>query len=321
MKNKPIIVVAGQPNSIFFEIFLKSIKIKKYKSPIILIASSELLNSQMKKFKSKKKIKLLNLRNLKKEKLNNNMINIIDIKLHDKKSYKNKSNNINNYINQSFELAFKIIKDGYTDKMINGPINKTNFLNKKFLGITEYISYKFKIKKNAMLIYNKDLSVSPVTTHLPIKLVSKKITKKLILEKIILINDFYKKNFGIKPKIAVTGLNPHCESVLRSNEDHRIIMPTIKYACGLGYKVFGPFAADTIFQKKNRSNFQVILGMYHDQVLAPIKTLFEFDAINITLGLPFLRISPDHGPNEKMYGLNLSSPLSLIRAIEFLDKK
>ena len=197
MKNKPIIVVAGQPNSIFFEIFLKSIKIKKYKSPIILIASSELLNSQMKKFKSKKKIKLLNLRNLKKEKLNNNMINIIDIKLHDKKSYKNKSNNINNYINQSFELAFKIIKDGYTDKMINGPINKTNFLNKKFLGITEYISYKFKIKKNAMLIYNKDLSVSPVTTHLPIKLVSKKITKKLILEKIILINDSYKKNFGI----------------------------------------------------------------------------------------------------------------------------
>ena len=75
----------------------------------------------------------------------------------------------------------------------------------------------------------------------------------------------------------------------------------------------------TIFQKNNRSQFDVIIGMYHDQVLAPIKTLFEFDAINITLGLPFYRISPDHGPNEKMSGMNLSEPLSLIRAIEFLD--
>ena len=72
--------------------------------------------------------------------------------------------------------------------------------------------------------------------------------------------------------------------------------------------------------KKNRDKFNVIIGMYHDQVLTPIKTLFEYDAINITVGLPFIRVSPDHGPNEKMLGKNLSSPLSLIRAIEFLDK-
>ena len=79
-------------------------------------------------------------------------------------------------------------------------------------------------------------------------------------------------------------------------------------------------SADTAFLKKNRSKFDVILGMYHDQVLTPIKTLYEYDAINITLGLPFIRISPDHGPNEKMVGKNMSSPLSLIRSIEFLDK-
>jgi len=204
--------------------------------------------------------------------------------------------------------------------MINGPINKDTFLNKKFLGMTEYISNKFGIKKNAMLIYNKKLSVCPLTTHLPLKIVPKKIGKKLILEKIILINNFYKNEIGITPKIAVTGLNPHCESVLKNNEDKIIVAPTIKKAFKLGYKVFGPFSADTIFQKNNRSQFDVIIGMYHDQVLAPIKTLFEFDAINITLGLPFYRISPDHGPNEKMSGMNLSEPLSLIRAIEFLDK-
>ena len=81
----------------------------------------------------------------------------------------------------------------------------------------------------------------------------------------------------------------------------------------------GPFAADTIFLKKNRKKFDVIIGMYHDQVLTPIKTLFEYEAINITLGLPFLRISPDHGPNEKMMGKNTSNYLSLYKAISFLE--
>ncbi|MDA9631182.1 4-hydroxythreonine-4-phosphate dehydrogenase PdxA [Candidatus Pelagibacter sp.] len=316
MKNKPILIVAGEPNSVFFEIFFKSIKYKKYKSPIILIASLDLLYIQLKKLKFKKKIRILNIDNLKDIRLNNNLINIIDVKFDIKKSKK-----INNYIHQSFAVAFKIINLGHTNRMINGPINKESFLNKKFLGITEYISSKFGVKKNAMLIYNKRLSVCPVTTHLPIKLISKKITKKLIMEKIVLINNFYKKNIGIKPKIAITGLNPHCESVLKDNEDKQIIRPSIQKACNLGYKVSGPYPADTIFQKKNRLKFNVIIGMYHDQVLAPIKTLFEFDAINITLGLPFYRISPDHGPNENMLGMNLSSPLSLIRAIEFLDNK
>ena len=85
-------------------------------------------------------------------------------------------------------------------------------------------------------------------------------------------------------------------------------------------KFQGPYSADTLFQKKNRKKFDVIIGMYHDQVLTPFKTIYEFDAINITLGLPFYRVSPDHGPNEKMVDMNLSNPLSLIRALEFLDK-
>ena len=82
----------------------------------------------------------------------------------------------------------------------------------------------------------------------------------------------------------------------------------------------GPFAADTIFMKNHSKNFEVVIGMYHDQVLTPAKTIFGFNAINITLGLPFIRISPDHGPNSKMLGKNLSSPESLIQALKFLDK-
>ena len=85
-------------------------------------------------------------------------------------------------------------------------------------------------------------------------------------------------------------------------------------------KIKGPFAADTIFTKNNLDKYDVIVGMYHDQVLAPMKALFGFDAINITLGLPFIRISPDHGPNTSMLGKNLSDPKSLIEALHFLDK-
>ena len=135
-----------------------------------------------------------------------------------------------------------------------------------------------------------------------------------------MIDNFFKTYFKIKPRIALTGLNPHCESVKNSNEDTLILKPTVKYLYNLGYKVFGPFPSDTIFMKNNRDNYNVILGMYHDQVLTPMKTMFEFDAINITLGLPLIRISPDHGPNENMLGKNLSNPLSLIKAINFLDK-
>ncbi len=321
MKNKAIIVVAGDPESVFFEIFFKSIKIKKYKSPIVLICSLKLLRQNMINLRFKKDLKLLNVNRINEYNLNNKVINVIDIDL--KKSLikvKNKQLS-RNYILKSFELAFKLIKNKFTHKLINGPINKEKFLNKKYLGVTEFIADKFKKRKIGMLIYNKDLSVCPLTTHLPIKLVSKKISKNLIIEKVRIINDFYHKNLNFKPKIAVTGLNPHCESILSFNEDDKIIASTIKILRKKKFNITGPFPADTLFLKNNRKKYDVILGMYHDQVLTPIKTLFEYDAINITMGLPFLRISPDHGPNEKMVGKNKSTPLSLIKAFNFLDSK
>jgi len=172
-----------------------------------------------------------------------------------------------------------------------------------------------------MLIYNKKLSVSPLTTHLPIKLVAKKITKKLIEKKIETIHNFYERHLKIKAKIAVTGINPHCESILKFNEDEKIVKLAVKSKIKNGINVKGPYPADTLFLKANRKKFNVILGMYHDQVLTPMKTLFEYDAINITMGLSFFRISPDHGPNEKMIGKNKSNPLSLIRALNFLDNR
>tara|TARA_B100000886_G_scaffold41680_2_gene25635 strand:+ start:206 stop:1171 length:966 start_codon:yes stop_codon:yes gene_type:complete len=319
MKYKPIILIAGEPNSIFFEILFKVFKTKRFKSPLILIASYRILSLQMKKLNFKKKIKFLSLKEINNYKLNNNLINLINVDYNQKKAFEKISNKSNNYIKRCFEIAIILIKSDFTNKIINGPISKKKFLKKKFLGITEFFAKKFK-KKTAMLIYNKDLSVCPTTTHLPLKKVTKTINKKLIKEKVLLIDDFYKTYIGYKPKIGVTGLNPHCESIGKFNEDEKIIKPVIKNLNNRKFKISGPYAADTIFLKKNRRKFDVILGMYHDQVLTPIKTLYEYDAINITLGLPFLRISPDHGPNEKMIGKNLSSPLSLYNAISFLEK-
>ncbi len=320
MSFRPILIVAGEPNSIFLEILFKTYKTKKIKNPLILIASLNLLKLQMKKLKFRKRIKLLEKKKIEEYKLDNDSINLINVDFKQKKAFESISNKSNNYIENCFDIALSLLKKGVTNKLINGPISKKNFLGKKYLGVTEYLAKKTNKKKFVMLIFNKELSVSPITTHLPINDVSKKLSKTLITEKIILINEFYVNFFGFKPIIAVTGLNPHCESIKNFNEDERIVKPAIKYLKKKGLKIFGPHAADTIFLKKNRSKFDIIIGMYHDQVLGPIKTLFEYDAINITLGLPFLRISPDHGPNQNMLGKNLSNPQSLFKAINFLEK-
>ena len=321
MGYKPIIIVAGEPNSVFSEIFFKSLNYKKFKSPIILIASQKLIKLQMTKLKINKKIRVIEFSNLKRYHLDNKNINLIDVNFNQTKPFDKISNKSNNYINKCFDVALKILSKRFTNKFINGPISKKFFLKRKYLGITEYLAFKTKTKNFAMLIYNKDLSVCPLTTHLPIKRVSRKINKNMIKEKIKLINIFFKKHLKKKPKIAITGLNPHCESIDAFNEDEKIIKPVIKSLVKSNCRVFGPFAADTIFLKKNRKKYSIIVGMYHDQVLTPIKTLFEYDAINITLGLPFLRVSPDHGPNEIMVGKNKSNPLSLVKAITFLDYK
>ena len=319
MVYKPIIIVAGEPNSIFSEIFFKALKYKKYQSPIIIIASKKLIELQMRKLNVNKKIRLIDFSSLKKYNFDNKKINLINVNFNQRKPFKKISDKSNIYIEKSFEIAIQILNKKITNKFINGPISKKFFLKKKFLGITEYLAYKTKTKNFAMLIYNKELSVCPLTTHLPLKKVSKKINDDLIRNKVKLIDNFYKKYFKQRPKIAITGLNPHCESNDVFNEDDEIIKPATKSLIKSNYRLFGPFAADTIFLKENRKKFNVIIGMYHDQVLSPIKTLFEYDAINITLGLPFIRISPDHGPNERMLGKNKSNPKSLINALNFLD--
>ena len=320
MNYKPIILVAGEPKSIFLEILFKTLNKKKFKSQIILLASKKVVLHQMKILNFKFNINEIRLENLTNLKLYKTKINLINIDLKKYSSSNKISKSTNSYIKKSFDIALDLIKKKISNKLINGPISKKIFLNKKFLGITEYLANKSKTQKYAMLIYNKKLSVSPITTHLPLKNVYKNINQHTIKEKIILINNFYKEILNKKAVIAVTGLNPHCESINSFNEDEKIILPAIKSLKKKGLDISGPWSADTMFLKQNRKNFNLIVGMYHDQVLTPIKTLYEYDAINVTLGLPFIRVSPDHGPNEKMFGKNISNPQSLINSIEFLDR-
>jgi 4-hydroxythreonine-4-phosphate dehydrogenase len=318
MNYKPIIIVAGEPNSVFFELFFKVIK-KKINSPIILIASKQLISKQAKILKKKITFSITNELEVIKNKNNLEKINLIDVDFNQSTAFSKITSKSNNYITKCFDIAIKLLKNNVSDKFINGPISKKTFLKKKYNGITEYLANKTNTKKFAMLIYNKKLSVCPLTTHLPVKYISKRINKIEIINKVKLIDNFWKKNFGQKVKIGVTGLNPHCESIDKFNEDKSIIFPTIKKLKNLRYNVDGPLAADTIFLKKNRKKFNLIMGMYHDQVLTPMKTLFEYNAINVTIGLPFLRVSPDHGPNETMLGKNKSNYLSLLNSIKFLD--
>jgi len=314
---KPIIIVAGEPNSVFFELFFKVIK-KKIKSPIILIASKKIITKQAKILKQKINFNITNESEIIKKKDNLKKINLIDIDFKQVSGFDKITYKSNHYISSCFDVAIKLLKNNVSNKLINGPISKKTFLKKKYNGITEYLAKKTNTKKFAMIIYNKNLSVCPLTTHLPIKYVSKKISKSEIIDKVKLINKFWKEKFNKQIKIGVTGLNPHCESIDSYNEDKIIILPAIKKLKKLKYNIEGPFAADTIFLKNNRKKFNLIIGMYHDQVLTPIKTLFEYDAINITVGLPFIRVSPDHGPNESMLGKNKFNYTRLFNSIKFL---
>ena len=318
MNSKILLIVLGEPYSTFSEIIAKYLSTKKnLKKKIILIGNVKLFNDQIKKLKYK--IKLNEINEIKKAK--KKVVNIIDIsfkykKIFDKISYKSST-----YIANCFKKSLEIIKSNKKNViLINGPISKKYFLKKKYLGITEFLSKKTYSKNEVMLIYNNNISVSPLTTHIPLKYVNKYISKKKITNNVIALNRFYKDQLNLKAKFAILGLNPHCETIDKISEEEKIIIPAIKILKKKGLNVNGPFATDTFFLKKNLMKYNVVIGMYHDQVLTPIKTLYSFNAINITVGLPFIRISPDHGPNEAMLGKNKSDPSSFSYAMKFIEK-
>jgi len=245
---------------------------------------------------------------------------VYDIEYNQRKPFEKISNKSNKYIFKCFDAATKFVKDKKILGFINCPISKEHLFKNKYQGITEFLSKKTgKIGNEVMLIYNKKLSTSPVTTHIPLSQVSKKISQYKIVKKVKIVNNFYKKIFNKKPNFAILGLNPHNFSLSKKSEEKEIINKAIKTLIKLKIKVTGPVAADSSFMIFKKYKFDVIIGMYHDQVLTPFKALYNFKAINITLGLPYIRISPDHGVAENITGKKIANPRSLIESIKFFN--
>jgi len=319
---KPLAIIAGEPNSISSEIIFKFWKLKKkyIHKPLFVIGSIQLLNLQMKQLKYKIKIKKIN-KHFKIRDLNEIGLPVYDIDYTQKKPFEKISSKSNKYIFKCFEVALKLVKDKKILGFINCPISKEYLFKNKHQGVTEFLSKKLNKKNNneVMLIYNKKLSVSPITTHIPLNQVSKKINQYKIVEKVKIIDNFYKKFLNKKPNFAILGLNPHNFSISKKSEEKKIINKAIKSLVKLKINAKGPVAPDSSFVIFKKYKFDVIIGMYHDQVLSPFKALYNFFAINITLGLPYIRISPDHGIAEDIIGKKIANPNSLIESIKFFN--
>ncbi len=317
---KKILIIFGDPCSINSEIIFKSWRkiSNQLKKNIIIIGNINLLQKQFKKLGYKINLHQINDINFN---FKSNSLKVINIKLNFDNPFKIEKNKLKKYIRQSFNVAHKILNNNKNvGGLINCPISK-NLLGNTGLGVTEYLASKCLIKKNSevMIIRNSKLAVSPLTTHILLKDVTKKLNKKFIITKIKTIDHQFKRIFSKKPKIAFLGLNPHNAEFKKNSEEIKLIIPTIKALKKIKINTFGPFSSDTIFIKDFKK-FDVIIGMYHDQVLTPFKTLYKFDAINLTLGLNYLRVSPDHGVARKLIGQNKANPISLIECIKFINK-
>jgi len=317
MSNK-IIIVAGDPNSINSEIIYKSWKKinNKIKKRLYLIANYNLICKQYRKLNYK--INIMKIDNIEDNIISTNL-KIIDIPINFKNPFKVSFKVSSKYVLKSLNLAHSLAKNKRVKAIINCPIDKNLIKISKKIGVTEFLASKCKINDSSevMLIHNKKFSVVPLTTHLDIKNISKNISSDLIIKKLMTLNRGFKKIFKIKPKIGVLGLNPHNGELSKKSEEVREIMPAISKLKKAGLNVYGPLVADTTFVN-NYKKYNVIAGMYHDQVLTPFKTLFHFNAINITLGLNYLRVSPDHGPAIDLIGKNKANYLSLLQCIKFI---
>jgi len=178
-------------------------------------------------------------------------------------------------------------------------------------------------EKETMLLYNDLFSVSPLTTHLKVKDISKNIKIKKIINNFQNILNFYKKIIGIKnPLIGILGLNPHnAVDTYVNSEEQKIIIPSInKLKKKFKKNIIGPISSDTSFLKREDKKINSLIGMYHDQVLTTFKYINKFSAINITLGLPFIRVSPDHGTASDIIGKNRANPESFLYCLKFFEK-
>ena len=222
------------------------------------------------------------------------------------------------------EQAFAAWKRREIDAIVTAPISKAHLhaAGYPYPGHTEFLAALAGNPPVRMMMAGPSLKIVLVTIHEAMTKVPKLLTAKRILETIHITDEALKTRFGIKaPRLAVAGLNPHAgENGLFGSEEKKIIAPAIEAARKLGMKVFGPLASDTVFNRTVKDEFDAVVWRYHDQGLIPVKLLHFDEGVNVTLGLPFARTSPDHGTAFDIAGKNKADPTSMAAAILLASK-
>ena len=219
----------------------------------------------------------------------------------------------------ALDEAVAQLKSGRAAAVVTGPVSKEGLQSQgfPFPGQTEFFAHAFGVEDYGMLLTGATLSVGLATIHEPLAMIPKLLTQERIVRIGLLTAGFLKRRGIVQPRIAVAGLNPHAgENGAFGDEESRIILPAIQELNQSGAGVFtGPAVPDAIFREAAQGHFEAVLAMYHDQGLIPLK-LLDFDtAVNVTLGLPMPRTSPDHGTAFSIAGRNLANPSSMIAAI------
>ncbi len=225
-----------------------------------------------------------------------------------------------NTVVSSIEKAVSLTMEGLSSAVITNPIHKATLYDAgfKYPGHTEYLAALAGLKTDSvMMLSSSELRVVPVTIHQSLSSAIKSLDSEKIIYTATVVCNALKNDYGLKsPRLAISGLNPHAgESGTMGHEDEKIILPAIKTLQKAGIDAFGPLPADTMFHKEARDNYDVAICMYHDQALIPIKTLDFHGGVNVTLGLPFIRTSPDHGTALDIAGKDAVNPTSFINAI------
>jgi 4-hydroxythreonine-4-phosphate dehydrogenase len=220
----------------------------------------------------------------------------------------------------AIEESVRAAEDGRAAAIVTAPINKASLLKSgfQFPGHTEYLAHLTGAPRAVMMLAGAGLRVVPLTIHIPYTAVPAQITQSAIVEAGRVVLDALDMDFGItRPRLAVAGLNPHAgEDGQIGREEETIIAPAIAELRTRGDTVLGPLPPDTMFHEEARARYDAALCMYHDQALIPLKTLAFWDGVNVTLGLPIVRTSPDHGTALDIAGQGKADSRSMIAAIK-----
>lgn len=322
MKNRSqktlVALTMGDPSGISTEITLKSWKSRKIRSPFFVIHDPNYINKMIKKMGLRMKIKTIN-HPKESFKYYKKYLPVFPIEINSETELGKPDKRNTKNILKSINKAVDFVKNGEASSVVTNPVSKDiiNKVQKNFRGHTEYLAMKDKQKIFCMMMINSKLKVVPLTTHLPLKRVSQAISQKLILKTVILINNTLKNDFGVKkPKIVVTGLNPHSgDKGVIGLEEKKIITPAIRKCKNKKINVVGPISADSAFIEKNLKQYDAFLCMYHDQALIAAKIIDFENTVNYTAGLSFVRTSPDHGTGYDIAKKFIANESSLISAI------